>query len=103
MRALGRLGIEGKGRWRRLAGGFSHRPMGCEAIPESWRPVLEPVLATREARRLGGWLRAEEEGGKSVYPPRGSRLRAFELTPLETVRVVILGQDPYHGPGQAMG
>lgn len=77
--------------------------MGCEAIPESWRAVLEPVLATREARQLGGWLRAEEDSGKAVYPPRGSRLRAFELTPLETVRVVILGQDPYHGPGQAMG
>lgn len=77
--------------------------MGSEAIPESWRAVLEPVLAAPEARRLGGWLRAEEAAGKALYPPRGSRLRAFELTPLETVRVVILGQDPYHGPGQAMG
>jgi uracil-DNA glycosylase len=77
--------------------------MGSEAIPESWRPVLEPVLAAPEARRLGGWLSAEEAAGKTVYPPRGSRLKAFELTPLDAVRVVILGQDPYHGPGQAMG
>jgi uracil-DNA glycosylase len=77
--------------------------MGQEAIPESWRPVLDPVLASAEARRLGGWLTAEEAAGKAVYPPRGSRLRALELTPLETVKVVILGQDPYHGPGQAMG
>jgi uracil-DNA glycosylase len=74
-----------------------------EAVPESWRPVLEPVLATPESRRLGGWLRLEEENGKTVYPPRGQRLRAFELTPLDEVRVVILGQDPYHGPGQAHG
>ena len=74
-----------------------------EAIPESWRPVLEPVLAQPEARRLGGWLCAEEAAGKIVYPPRGCRLKAFELTPLERVKVVILGQDPYHGPGQAMG
>ena len=65
--------------------------------------MLEPVLATQEARRLGGWLCAEEAAGKTVYPPRGARLRAFELTPLEAVKVVILGQDPYHGPGQAMG
>lgn len=77
--------------------------MGSEAIPASWRAALEPVLATPEARRLGGWLCAEEAAGKPVYPPRGARLRAFELTPLEAVRAVILGQDPYHGPGQAMG
>lgn len=77
--------------------------MGCEAIPESWRPALAPVLATAEARRLGGWLCAEEEAGRTIYPPRGCRLRALELTPLDAVKVVILGQDPYHGPGQAMG
>lgn len=74
-----------------------------ETVPESWRPVLEPVLQTPEARRLGGWIRQEEAGGKAVYPPRGQRLRALELTPLDRVRVVILGQDPYHGPGQAHG
>ena len=77
--------------------------MADEAIPESWRAALEPVLAGEEARRLGGWLRAEEEAGKAIYPPRGSRLAALALTPLEEVRVVILGQDPYHGEGQAHG
>jgi uracil-DNA glycosylase len=74
-----------------------------ETIPESWRPVLEPVLATPEARRLGGWLKAEEAAGKQVFPPRGTRLAALALTALEDVRCVILGQDPYHGPGQAHG
>lgn len=74
-----------------------------ESVPDSWKPVLDPVLASAEARKLGGWLRAEEDAGKTVYPPRGSRLKALELTPLEEVKVVILGQDPYHGPGQAMG
>ncbi|MDN3646735.1 uracil-DNA glycosylase [Pontixanthobacter aestiaquae] len=77
--------------------------MASESIPESWQPVLEPVLATPEARKLGGFLKAEEAAGKPIFPPRGQRLRALELTPLDQVKVVILGQDPYHGPGQAHG
>ena len=77
--------------------------MAGEPIPESWQLVLEPVLATAEARQLGGFLVAEEQAGKQIYPPRGCRLKALELTPLDEVKVVILGQDPYHGPGQAMG
>ncbi|PZT90395.1 MAG: uracil-DNA glycosylase [Citromicrobium sp.] len=74
-----------------------------DAIPESWHAALDPVLASTGARKLGGWLRAEENAGKTVYPPRGCRLKALELTPLDSVKVVILGQDPYHGPDQAMG
>ena len=77
--------------------------MAGDPIPESWQPVLEPVLATAEARQLGGFLVAEEQAGKQIYPPRGCRVKALELTPLDEVKVVILGQDPYHGPGQAMG
>lgn len=75
----------------------------AEAVPESWRAALDPVLQTPEARRLGGFLKAEEAAGKRIYPPRGLRLAALELTPLDAVRVVILGQDPYHGAGQAHG
>lgn len=77
--------------------------MTSETIPESWRGVLAPALAAPEARRLGGWLAAEETAGKVIYPPRGTRLAALALTALEAVRCVILGQDPYHGPGQAHG
>ncbi|GGD71644.1 uracil-DNA glycosylase [Croceicoccus mobilis] len=74
-----------------------------DSIPASWSPVLSPVLDSPEARQLGGWIRAQEDGGAEVYPPRGMRLAALELTPLDEVKVVILGQDPYHGPGQAHG
>lgn len=74
-----------------------------DTVPDSWREVLAPVLASAEARRLGGFLKAEEAAGKRIYPPRGTRLAALALTPLDRVRVVILGQDPYHGPGQAHG
>ncbi|MCB2076012.1 MAG: uracil-DNA glycosylase [Novosphingobium sp.] len=77
--------------------------MSADAVPETWKPAIEPVLATRESRKLGGFLKAQEAAGKRIYPPRGSRLRALELTPLDKVKVVILGQDPYHGPGQAHG
>ena len=75
----------------------------ADTVPESWRAALDPVLARPESRRLGGWLRAEEQRGATIYPPRGVRLKALELTPLDQVKIVILGQDPYHGPGQAHG
>ena len=74
-----------------------------ESIPTSWRAVLEPVLASPKSGALGGFLSAEEAAGKPIYPPRGTRLAALKLTPLDAVKVVILGQDPYHGPGQAHG
>lgn len=72
-------------------------------IPETWRTALDPVLASRPLRALGGFLKAEEAAGKVIYPPAGTRLAALSLTPLPAVKVVILGQDPYHGPGQAHG
>ena len=74
-----------------------------EAVPESWRAALEPVLRSPAADDLAAYLAAEEAAGKSIHPPRGQRLRAFALTPLDAVKVVILGQDPYHGAGQAHG
>lgn len=77
--------------------------MTATPLPASWRAALEPVLATPKSRALGGFLSAEETAGKTIYPPRGSRLAALERTPLDLVKVVILGQDPYHGPGQAHG
>lgn len=72
-------------------------------LPPAWRPVLAPVLATPGLKRLEGWLDAQDAAGTPVYPPRPCRFRALELTSPDAVRVVILGQDPYHGPGQAMG
>ncbi|NML95365.1 uracil-DNA glycosylase [Novosphingobium olei] len=77
--------------------------MAATSLPESWRESLAPILETPALRRLGGFLSAEEKAGKTIFPPRGERLSALELTPLDAVKVVILGQDPYHGPGQAHG
>jgi len=72
-------------------------------IPDDWRSALVPALESREGQMLDLWLEGEEAAGKTVYPPFDYRFRALELTPLANVRAVILGQDPYHGPGQAMG
>ena len=72
-------------------------------VPKSWRAALDPVLASPRFRALDNFLTAEEAAGKTIYPPHNLRFAALEHTPLHAVKVVILGQDPYHGPGQAHG
>jgi uracil-DNA glycosylase len=54
-------------------------------------------------RELGAFLRNEKAAGKTIYPPGPMIFNALNSTPLEQVKIVILGQDPYHGPGQAHG
>ncbi len=70
-------------------------------VAPDWRPVVDTFLASGEGRRLGDFLRARLAAGATVFPPYP--FRALELTPLGAVRAVILGQDPYHGRGQAQG
>ena len=77
--------------------------MNTAAIPETWRAALDPVLASQPLRTLDNFLKAEEAAGKVIYPPAGTRFAALALAPLPSVKVVILGQDPYHGLGQAHG
>ena len=52
---------------------------------------------------LVSYLHEQKASGATIYPPGSAIFRAFELTPVDKVKVVILGQDPYHNPGQAMG
>jgi uracil-DNA glycosylase len=54
-------------------------------------------------QQLSGFLRQRKAAGANIYPPGGQILAAFDATPFEAVKVVVLGQDPYHGPGQAHG
>jgi uracil-DNA glycosylase len=70
-------------------------------VPVSWRPAVDAWFGTPQAQNLIGFVDARVADGATVYPARV--LRALELTQLKDVRVVILGQDPYHGPGQAHG
>lgn len=72
------------------------------ALPDTdWRPVVEAWAASPAGQRLQAFLEQRAASGSTIYPPEP--LRALTLTPLAQTRVVILGQDPYHGPGQAEG
>jgi uracil-DNA glycosylase len=68
-----------------------------------WREALKSEFERPDYQRMVSFLRSETERGAIVYPPKDLIFNAFNLTPLSKVKVVILGQDPYHGPGQAMG
>ena len=72
-------------------------------IEESWREALAPEFEKPYFASLSQRLHAEKAAGKQIYPPGSQIFKAFELCPLPEVKVVILGQDPYHGYGQAMG
>jgi uracil-DNA glycosylase len=70
-------------------------------VAPGWAPLVERFFASAAGRALLDFLATRLAAGATVYPPEP--LRALWLTPPEAVRVVILGQDPYHGPGQAEG
>ena len=72
------------------------------AIANDWLVPLRPEFGKPYYKKLYETIRAEY-GTRTVYPPADEIFRAFELTPLSEVKVVILGQDPYHEPGQAQG
>ena len=72
-------------------------------LEPSWKARIGDYLQRPEMQVLATFLRTEKQAGKRIYPPGPEIFAAFERTPFDTVRVVILGQDPYHGPGQAHG
>ncbi len=72
-------------------------------IEESWKRVLAPEFEKPYFQELARQLHEEKRAGRTIYPPGPLIFNAFNLTPFDQVRVVIIGQDPYHGPGQAEG
>lgn len=72
-------------------------------IEKSWAEALQTEFDKEYFAGLVGFLHEQKAAGKVIYPSGANIFRAFELTPLDQVKVVILGQDPYHNPGQAMG
>ena len=72
-------------------------------IEQSWKNALADEFGKPYFESLVRFLHKEKSEGKKVFPPGSQIFRAFDLTPVDKVKVVILGQDPYHGPGQAHG
>lgn len=76
---------------------------GTIKLHESWREALADQFAAPHMQALKAFLEAEKAAGKRIFPKGSDYFRALDLTPLDQVKVVILGQDPYHGEGQAHG
>ncbi len=72
-------------------------------IEASWKALLQEEFDKPYFAGITGFVRNEIMSGKTVYPPGPRIFNAFDKTPFDKVKVVILGQDPYHGPGQAHG
>ncbi|MFA5850078.1 MAG: uracil-DNA glycosylase [Bacteroidales bacterium] len=72
-------------------------------IEDSWKEVLKNEFTKDYFVKLTDYIHTEISSGKTVYPKGSLIFNAFNSTPLDKVKVVILGQDPYHGPGQAHG
>ena len=72
-------------------------------IEQSWKSALADEFNKPYFESLVGILRQEKAAGVTIFPPGRQIFRAFDLTPMDKVKVVILGQDPYHGLGQAHG
>ena len=73
-----------------------------EALPKDWREVLEDEVSSPRFAALQDFV-SRERAKHTVYPPEGEVFTALRLTPFAKVRVFLLGQDPYHGAGQAQG
>ena len=72
-------------------------------IEASWKDVLQAEFNKPYFLQIVTHLKTERATGKIIYPPGSLIFNAFDKTPFDTLKVVLLGQDPYHGPGQAMG
>lgn len=73
------------------------------ALEDSWKAALAPEFSSPYMQQLKAFLQAQKQAGKHIFPKGSEYFRALDLTPLSDVKVVILGQDPYHGLGQAHG
>ena len=72
-------------------------------IEEGWKNVLANEFQQPYFAQIKAFLVAEKQAGKTIYPPGPLIFNAFNKTPFDAVKVVVLGQDPYHNPGEAMG
>ena len=72
-------------------------------LEDSWKAVLRQEFEQPYMQSLRHFLAEEKRAGKKIFPPGAEMFAALDATPLHQVKVVVIGQDPYHGPGQAHG
>src|SRR5512145_1953056 len=72
-------------------------------IEATWKAVLADEFQQPYFQQISAFLHQQKQAGKVIYPPGPLIFNAFNSTPFDKVKVVILGQDPYHNPGEAMG
>lgn len=72
-------------------------------LHDSWKALLAPEFEQDYMKKLRAFLLQQKQDGRIIYPPGAQIFSALDQTAFENVKVVILGQDPYHGPGQAHG
>jgi len=72
-------------------------------IEASWKEILKEEFTKPYFLEIVNFLRTEKMAGKTIYPPGSLIFNAFDTTPFDKVKIVLLGQDPYHGPRQAHG
>jgi len=79
------------------------RPPVQIQLEENWKIALQQEFSMPYFYELTNFLKEEKKAGKVIYPPGPLIFNAFKITPLEQVKIVVLGQDPYHNPNEAMG
>lgn len=86
-----------------MSGGEAATVSRSVKLESSWQALVGAEFDKPYMRELSAFLRGEKQRGKRIYPPGAEMFAALDLTPVDQVKVVIIGQDPYHGPGQAHG
>ncbi len=77
--------------------------MATVKFPESWRPFIQEEFDKPYFNQLVDFIKKAKADGKTIYPPGSLIFNAFRQTPFDQMKLVIIGQDPYHNPGEAMG
>jgi len=80
-----------------------NQPLQIQSLEPSWQKILANELCLPYIFKLAEFIKQERESGTPIYPPKELVFNSFRKTPFELVKVVIMGQDPYHGPSQAHG
>ncbi len=98
-----RIALESRTRTYVMYQGEMEKSKSDIKLDSSWKSHLSSEFSSERMTKLRSFLKAQCDAGKTIYPKGDEYFAAMNLTPFDNVKVVIVGQDPYHGPGQAHG